>query len=85
MFKDRVVIWAMEYIFGGMLVLVPLTGLSFWRVSWMDASLLAVGLFVVCLGVILLSCASSMRQRMLLARRIDTLAKQMADSSTRRQ
>ncbi len=85
MFKDRVVIWVTEYIFGGMLVLVPLTGLGFWRVSWMDASLLAVGLFVVCLGVILLSCASSMRQRMLLAKRIDMLAEQMADSSTRGQ
>lgn len=81
MFRDRAVVWVLEYIFGGMLVIVPLTGLGLWRDSWMDASLWAVGLFVVCLGVILLSCASSMRQRMLLARRIDALAKQIADSS----
>ena len=77
MLKDRVVIWALEYIIGGMLVLVPLVALGFGRVGWIDTSLLAVGLFVISLGVILLSCASSMRQRMLLARRIEALAEQM--------
>ena len=82
MLRDRAVIWVLEYIFGGMLVLVPLMGLCFRRDSWMDAHIWAVGLFVVCLGVILISCASSMRQRMLLAGRIDALAKQMAGSES---
>lgn len=82
MFKDRAAIWVLEYIVGGTLALVPLIGLGLWRANWTDAHTWATGLFVVCLGVILISCASSMRQRMLLARRIDMLAKQMADSST---
>lgn len=82
MFKDRAAIWVLEYIIGGMLAFVPLISLGLWRVNWTDAHTWATGLFVVCLGVTLISCASSMRQRMLLARRIDTLAKQMADSST---
>jgi len=79
MFKDRAVVWVLEYIFGGMLVLVPLMYLGLGCPGWVDAHIWAVGLFVVCLGVILLSCASSMRQRTLLARRIDTLAKQIGD------
>ncbi|GAH82331.1 unnamed protein product [marine sediment metagenome] len=82
MFKDRAAIWVLEYIVGGMLVLVPLIGLGLLRANWTDAHAWAVGLFVVCLGVILISCASSMRQRLFLAKRIDRLAEQMADSST---
>ncbi len=79
MFKDRLVVWVLEYIFGGTLVVVPLTGLALRRANWTDGCIWAVGLFVVCLGVILISCASSMRQRMLLAKRIDTLAEQMRE------
>ncbi len=82
MFKDRAAIWILEYSIGGMLVLAPLLGLGFWQESYKDAFLWAIGLFVVCLGMILISCASSMRQRILLARRIDTLAEQIADGST---
>jgi len=74
MLKDRPVIWVLEYVLGGILVLVPLAVLALWRPVWMDARVWVVGLFVVCLGVILISCASSMRQRLLLARRIDKLA-----------
>ncbi len=81
MFKDRTVIWVLEYIFGGTLVIGPLSGLAVWRINWTEANLCAVGLFVVCLGVILISCASSMRQRMFLARRIDMLAEQFAHDS----
>lgn len=79
MFRDRVEVWVLEYIFGVILVVVPMTGLLLWRDSWTDAHILAVELFVVCLGVILIACASSMRQRLLLAKRIDVLAEQMAD------
>jgi hypothetical protein len=82
MFKDRAAIWVLEYIIGGMLTFVPLISLGLWRANWTDAHTWATGLFVVCLGVTLISCASSMRQRMLLARRIDMLAKQIADGST---
>jgi len=80
MFKDRMIVWVMEYIFGGTLVLVPLTTVVLYRPVWTDAHIWSMQLFVVCLGVILISCASSMRQRLLLARRIDRLAKQIADS-----
>jgi len=79
MLKDRAVVWVLEYIFGGVLVLVPLVALGFSWSAWIDAHIWAVYLFVVCLGVTLISCASSMRQRMLLAKQIDSLAKQMHD------
>ena len=79
MFKDRTIIWILEYILGGLLVLVPLVWLKLRGLTRTDAHLWAVGLFIVCLGVILISCASSMRQRLLLAKRIDSLAKQIAD------
>lgn len=80
MFKDRMLVWVLEYIFGGTLVLLPLVSLVLCRGAPTDAHIWAVRLFVVCLGVILVSCASSMRQRMLLAKRVDTLAKQIASS-----
>jgi len=81
MLKDRKVIWVLEYLFGGMLVLMPLANLGFRSSAWTDAHIWAAHLFVVCLGVILISCASSMRQRMLLARRVDRLVKQLASRS----
>jgi len=81
MFKDRVLIWMLEYIFGGTLVLIPLVSLQFRGSTWTDAHIWAAHLFVVCLGVVLISCASSMRQRMLLARRVDRLVKQLASRS----
>jgi len=77
MLRDRVVIWVAEYIFGAVLVVVPLTALGLWGPGRMDAYILAVGLFVICLGVILISCASSMRQRMHLAKRIEILAEEI--------
>ena len=77
MFKDRALIWVLEYIFGGALVVVPLADLGLRLSVWADAYTWAAHLFVVCLGVVLISCSSSMRQRMLLARRIDMLTKQL--------
>ena len=79
MFKDRTLIWLLEYVFGGMLAVVPLTSRILRPPAWTEAHLWAVQLFVVSLGVILISCASSMRQRLLLAKRIDELAKQLAE------
>jgi hypothetical protein len=82
MFKDNPVVWVLEYIFGGALVVVPITGLALWRPAWFDTHIWTAHLFVVCLGVVLISCASSMRQRMFLARRIDELAEEMRELST---
>ncbi len=82
MFKDRILVWVLEYVVGGTLVLVPLASLTFSEPARIDAYYWATQLFVVCLGVILISCASSMRQRMLLARRIDRMARQISDNST---
>ena len=79
MFKDRMLIWLLEYVFGGLLVVVPLTGRILRPLAWTEAHLWATQLFVAGLGVTLISCASSMRQRLLLARRIDGLAKKMAE------
>jgi len=77
MLKDRTIIWVLEYIFGGLLVFVPLVWLKLRGLTRTDAHIWAVGLFVVCLGVILISCASSMRQRMHLAKRIEILAEEI--------
>jgi hypothetical protein len=79
MFKDRTLIWCLEYVFGGMLAVVPLASRYLRPPAWTDAHLWAAQLFVVSLGVVLISCASSMRQRLLLARRIDELARQVAN------
>jgi hypothetical protein len=80
MLNDRRLIWILEYILGGTLVVVPLTSRILCLPALSDAHTWATQLFVVGLGVILISCASSMRQRLLLARRIDKLARQMAES-----
>jgi hypothetical protein len=81
MFKDKTVIWLLEYIFGAGFVLAPLTALAFHSLGSTDPYIWAAGLFVVCLGVILISCGSSMRQRLSLARRIDKLAEQLSGLS----
>ena len=77
MFKDRMIVWFLEYVFGGAMVIAPLASQFFRRFAWTDASVWTAKLFVACLGVILISCASSMRQRLLLAKRIDKLVEQM--------
>ena len=78
MFKDRMIVWFLEYVFGGTLVIVPLASQFFRRFALADTYLWTARFFVACLGVILISCASSMRQRMLLAKRIDKLAEQIS-------
>ena len=82
MFKDRALIWILEYVFGGALVLIPLADMVFRLSVRTDAHIWAAHLFVVCLGVILISCSSSMRQRMLLARRLYVLTKQLEKLGT---
>lgn len=82
MLKDKMVVWVLEYIVGGLLVVILLASPAFRGPVWTDAFIWATQLFVACLGVILISCASSMRQRMLLAKRLDKLAHQVAAIST---
>ena len=77
MLKDRMIVWFLEYVFGGMLVIVPLASQLFRRFAWTDSFVWTAKLFAACLGVILISCASSMRQRLLLAKRIDKIVEQM--------
>ena len=79
MLKDNKVIWAMEYILGGLLVVVSLAALVFWPGSQLDMRIWTSELFAACLGVILISCASSMRQRMILAKSIEQRIRQIAD------
>ena len=81
MLNDRMIVWFLEYVFGGALVIVPLNSLTIDRLAGMDAYVWTAKLFAACLGVILISCASSMRQRMLLAERIDKLAEQIRTGS----
>ena len=81
MLKDRMIVWFLEYVFGGMLVIIPLGSQFFQRFAWTDPFVWTAKLFAACLGVILISCASSMRQRLLLAKRIDELAEQMQVSA----
>ena len=82
MLKDRMIVWFLEYVFGGILVIVPLASQLFRRFAWTDSFAWTAKLFTACLGVILISCASSMRQRLLLAKRIDKLSEQMQANST---
>jgi len=79
MLKDNKVIWVVEYSFGGLLVAVSLGALVFWPGSQLDTRIWASELFVACLGVILISCASSMRQRMILAKYIDQRIRQITN------
>jgi len=81
MLKDRMIVWLLEYVFGGVLVIAPMTSLAVDRFVRTDVYVWTVELFVASLGVILISCASSMRQRMLLSKRIDKLAEQIRAGS----
>ena len=77
MFGDRTIVWALEYGVGGLLVVVPLGVLGVQQPDIKaETGVWCIGLFLVTLGVILISCASSMRRRMLLERRIERLEKQ---------
>jgi len=82
MFKDRMIVWLLEYVFGGALVIIPLASQSFRRFAWTNTYVWTAKLFAACLGVILISCASSMRQRLLLSKRIDKLTEQMQANAT---
>ncbi len=79
MFKDRTAIWVIEYVLGGILVVVPWVVLGCRQPAVeTEAGLWSIGFLVVSLGVILVASASSMRRRLALARRIDSVAERLA-------
>ncbi|HUS44690.1 MAG TPA: hypothetical protein VM219_01450 [Phycisphaerae bacterium] len=79
MFRDRTTIWIIEYVLGGILVVVPWVVLARRQPAVeTEAGLWSIGFFVVSLGVILVASASSMRRRLALARRIDSVAERLA-------
>jgi hypothetical protein len=75
MLKDRKIIWVIEYIFGSLLVILPFLGLILSGEKLPDPHLWTVELFTISLGVILISSASSMRQRLKLQMRIEQLTR----------
>ena len=79
MLKDKKIIWMLEYVFGGLLVAVSLAALVFWCDSQLDTRIWTSELFATSLGVILISCASSMRQRMIIMKSVDQRIRQIAD------
>ena len=79
MFRDRTAIWVIEYVLGGILVVVPWVALACRQPDVeTGVGLWSIGFFVVSLGVILIASASSMRRRLALARRIDSVAERLA-------
>jgi len=83
MLRDRTIIWVLEYFFGAALVLLPIAGLYCEQGGLPEAHIWAAELLVICLGVVLISSASSMRQRMILSKRIEQLAAQTTDAPAR--
>lgn len=70
MFTDKKIVVVLEYIVGFSLLIVVLPSIVHPHPGWSDAHGWAYLLFIACSGFILISCASSMRQRMKLNQRI---------------
>jgi len=79
MFTDKKIIVVIEYIIGFSLLIVVMPSLVHPHAGWSEAHWWAYLLFIVCAGFILISCASSMRKRLALARRIEKLEKAVED------
>ncbi len=73
MLKDKKFIWILEYLIGLGLLVVIMPFLVRPHPIWSDAHGWAYLLFITCSGIILVSSAGSMRQRMRLAKRIEQL------------
>ncbi len=85
MFKDKKSIWVIEYIIGlGLIVLISpliLRPNTHWSMAYGWAYLL----FVACSGIILVSAAGAMRQRMKLEERIAKLERMLENQETQKQ
>jgi len=77
MSKDKTFIWILQYLFGFVLITAVVPAAIYAQPKWTDAHVWASELFAVGLGVVLVSCGSSMRQRMTMSKRIDDLAEQI--------
>ena len=77
MLKDRKLIWVLEYVIGLGLVAVTLFYVARSHPKWNEAYSWAYLLFIACSGIVLLGCASAMRQRMNLSERIANLERML--------
>jgi len=73
MLKDKKVLWVVEYIIGFILLVAVIPLIVHPQPGWSEAHGWAYLLFLISVSIILLSCASAMRQRMQLAERIAEL------------
>jgi hypothetical protein len=73
MLKDRRITWVVEYAIGIVLLMSVLPSIVIPHPAWTEAHWWAYLLFIVCAGITLIGCASSMRQRVELAQRIEKL------------
>jgi hypothetical protein len=79
MFKDKKFIYVIEYIIGFSLLIAVLPSMLHPHTGWSEGHWWAYLLFIVNSSFILVSCASSMRKRLALARRIEKLEKAVED------
>jgi hypothetical protein len=73
MLKDRKLTWVVEYAIGIILLVAVLPSIVLPHPNWSEAHWWAYLLFIVCSGITLIGCASSMRQRVELTQRIEKL------------
>ena len=81
MLKDRTTVWILEYFLGVVLISLPMLGLYLGGKNLPDAHIWTLELFIICLGVVLISSASSMRQRIILVKRIERLEQKIAEKT----
>jgi hypothetical protein len=79
MFKDKRFIFVIEYIIGFSLLIAVMPSLVNPHTGWSEAHWWAYLLFIVTSSFIFLSCASAMRKRLALKRRIEKLEKAVED------
>jgi len=75
MFNDNKSLWVTEYAIGIVLLVASLPLILTPQPAWGSAHGWAYLLFIACTGIMLVGCASAMRQRIQLADRIEKLEK----------
>ena len=85
MFSDKKSTWVAEYIIGLSLLVVISPAILRPNTNWSMAYSWAYLLFVACSGIILVSAAGSMRQRMKLEERINKLERMLQDRNIQNQ
>jgi hypothetical protein len=75
MLKDRKLTWVFGYAIGIALLVAVLPSIVIPHPGWNGAYWWAYLLFIVCSGITLIGCASSMRQRVELTERLEKLEK----------